>query len=262
VPIRNLSRLALVLFALFAAIVIGSLVPFRPFDPAWQNRLTGSFVNAGTLPLFALALLQLGTYLDPDDPVVNRRWQRFSRIASAAALGFLLLVPLQISAGLRLQSSIDGIQASRLDAAERKLSALRGAVQQASSTDTLAEGLRKLNGPSLSPADLALPLPLLKAQVISVFDQSQAQINRERNALPRTGPLRLLPELLRTSLASLILALGYAIFSTSADSDLSLFEQLQPRLWGLMPMRSGRNRRSQAQSDEEYLRQLRGEDEG
>jgi len=204
-------------------LAITALVPFTPLAPGWQGRLARTLLDSASLPLLSLALLPIGRWLDPADPLLKRRRRSFSRLAGAAALGFLLLVPLQVSANLCLE---------------------------------------QLGGPRPAPSDLALPLPLLKAQVISVFDQSQAQINRERNALPRTGPLRLLPELLRTSLASLILALGYAIFSTSADSDLSLFEQLQPRVWGLMPMRSGRNRRSQAQSDEEYLRQLRGEDEG
>ncbi len=259
-PIRNLSRLALVLFALFATLVVASLLPFKPFDPAWQNRLTGSFVNAGTLPLFGLALLQLGTYLDPDDPAVVRRWQRFSRMAAAAALGFLLLIPLEISAGLRLQSSVDATQANRLEAAERKLSAMRKAVEQAGSSSALEEGLRKLSGPSLSPADLALPLPLLKAQVGTVFDQAQAEIRRQRNALPRNGPLRLLPELLRTSIASLALAIGYAIFSTTPGSELTLFDQIQAAFWGLVL--SGSERHSQASSDADYLRQLQEEEDG
>jgi hypothetical protein len=132
-------------------------------------------------------------------------------------------------------------------------------VDQAGSTSALEADLRKLSGPSLSPADRVLPLPLLKAQVGTVFDQAQAEIGRQRNALPSTGPLRLLPDLLRTSIASLALAIGYAIFSTTPGSELTLFDQLQAAFWGLLLSRSERS--GQTTNDAEYLRQLQGEEE-
>ena len=60
------------------------------------------------------------------------------------------------------------------------------------------------------PADIAQPLPLLKAQVAAVLDQAALQITREREASQPRTPLLLLPELLRNALASLALALGFA----------------------------------------------------
>ncbi|MFM9104761.1 MAG: hypothetical protein ACKOPS_27025 [Cyanobium sp.] len=67
-PVRNFSRLALVFVVLFAVLVLSSLFPLQPLDPAWQGRLTAVLVNAGTLPLTALALLLLARLLDPEDP--------------------------------------------------------------------------------------------------------------------------------------------------------------------------------------------------
>jgi hypothetical protein len=63
------------------------------------------------------------------------------------------------------------------------------------------------------PADLAHPLPLLKAQMNAVFDQAQAQINRDRAVLPPASSWAALPQLLRNSLACLLLAVAFAGFA-------------------------------------------------
>ena len=83
-------------------------------------------------------------------------------------------------------------------------------VAGAASNADLNLQLQKLSGPVLGPADIAQPLPLLKAQVGAVLDQAALQISREREASQPRTPLLLLPELLRNALASLALALGFA----------------------------------------------------
>lgn len=125
-PVRNFSRLALVFVVLFAVLVLSSLFPLQPLDPAWQSRLTAVLVNAGTLPLTPLALLQLAHHLDPRDPRITKRLRRFTQLSIDVALCFLLLAPLQICTSLRLQSRGSAEQLSRLARAERQLASLRG----------------------------------------------------------------------------------------------------------------------------------------
>jgi hypothetical protein len=83
----------------------------------------------------------------------------------------------------------------------------------------------------LGPADIAQPLPLLKAQVGSVLDQAALQISREREASQPRTRLQLLPDLLRNALASLALALGFAALARRPGSDLSILQKLQSRTW-------------------------------
>jgi hypothetical protein len=207
-------------------------------------------VNAATLPLLALALLQLASHLEPRDPSIRKRQERFAQLAIAASLGFLLLAPLQISAGLQLQR------------AERQLAGLRQAVAQATSNTDLADRFQALSGPSLSPADLALPLPVLKAQAALALDQAQAQLTRQRDALPTSDPWRRLPELLRSAGACLALAGGFAIFARRPDGELSLLGGLQKR-FALLRQRLGVRRRQGggAGGQKEYLRRLHGGDQ-
>ncbi|MCS5697934.1 HpsJ family protein [Cyanobium sp. FGCU-52] len=253
-PVRNFSRLALVFVVLFAVLVLANLVPVQPFDPAWQSRIGTVLVNAGTLPLTALAFLLLARLLDAKDPLIQRRHQRFARLAIAAAIGYLLLAPLMISASLRLQSSAGSEQRSRLARAERQLDSLRRAVTQSSSSADLSSRFQSLSGPTISPAELALPLPVLKAQSSLALDQAQAQLQRQRNALPASNPLRLLPELLRNALSCLALAFGFAIFARAKNSDLSLLDSWQI---SLKRRRQWCARRFDRQADEaDYIRQL------
>jgi len=176
----------------------------------------------------------------------------------AAALGFLFLLPLQTVAGLQQSRSLNNAQASRIRGAEAKLMALRQAVAGAASNADLNKQLQKLQGPVLGPADIAQPLPLLKAQVGAVLDQAALQINRERAASQPRKPLVLLPELLRSALASLALALGFAALGRRPGSPLTLLQELQDA-WSRSRSRSSwlRSRSGRTiSSSEDYLREL------
>jgi hypothetical protein len=124
----GLSVVALVLFVLFASLVAAALFPLQLLDPAWQLRLAGTLINGAPFPLLGLALLQI------------------------AALGFLLLLPLQTIAGLKTSRSLNQAQAARIQGAEGKLKALRQAVASAASNADLNQQLQKLSGPVLGPA--------------------------------------------------------------------------------------------------------------
>ena len=158
----------------------------------------------------------------------------------AAALGFLLLLPLQTIAGLQTSRSLNNAQAARIQGAEAKLKALRKVVAGAASNADLNQHLQTLQGPVLGPADIAQPLPLLNAQVGAVLDQAALQIKREHEASQPRTPLLLLPELLRNALASLALALGFAALARRPGSDQSLLQELQRRMRRTKPGRPAR----------------------
>ena len=127
-----------------------------------------------------------------------------------ASLGYLLLLPLQISAGLGQQRAISSGQASRVNAAERQLAAIRKAVQQASSADDLSARLQRIQAPALAAADRLKPLPLLKAQVNQALDQLQIKVARERAALPTAPAAVLAANLIRNGVACVAIEIGRA----------------------------------------------------
>jgi hypothetical protein len=223
----GLGVVALVLFVLFASLVAAALFPLQLLDPAWQLRMAGALINGAAFPLLGLALLQIAAELGPHDPLLKNRARLCSQLAVAAALGFLLLLPLQTVAGLQQGRSLNNAQASRIQGAEAKLKALRQVVASAASNADLNQQLQKLQGPVLGPADIAQPLPLLKAQVAAVLDQAALQISREREANQPRTPLLLLPELLRNAIASLALAIGFAALARLPGSPRTVLQELK-----------------------------------
>lgn len=256
-PTRSLSLLAYMFALLFATLVVAAILPFKPFDPLWQLRMCGALLRNASLALIAVALIELSAFLDPEDPVLEERQRRFSRIAAAACLGFLLLIPLQITASVTQLRSLSGSEGSRLRATEGKLIRLRQAVRSASSYEDLKAKFQVLQGPTLGPVSDALPLDRIKAQVNNSLDQSQSQITRKRAALNNISPVRLAPDLLRDSVASLLLAFGFALFGRLPDSEVSLIEAIQLRLHQRSVLRS---RETAALEEEELLRQIELED--
>lgn len=224
-PIRSLGLLALVFALLFALQISAVLLPWQPLAPAWQWRVATTLITAAPLPLLSLALLETGVALAPGDPLLRSRRHLFRQLAVAAAAGYLLLLPLQCNAGLGQQRNLGAAQRSRISGAEKRLAALRQVTARASSNAELNTGMQKLQGPMLGPADLANPLPLLKAQVNAVFDQAQIQINRDRAALPPATVVTALPELLRNTLSCLLLSAGFAAFARRPGSRISLLEE-------------------------------------
>ncbi|MEI7667177.1 MAG: HpsJ family protein [Synechococcaceae cyanobacterium ELA263] len=258
----GLSVVALVLFVLFVSLVAAVLFPVQLLDPAWQLRLAGTLINTAAFPLLGLALLQIAAELGPHDPQLKNRARLCSQLAVAAALGFLLLLPLQTVAGLQQGRSLNNAQAARIQGAEAKLKALRQVVASATSNADLNLQLQKLSGPVLGPADIAQPLPLLKAQVAAVLDQAAQQIARERQATPPADPWRLLPELLRNSIACLALALGFAALAVRPGSPRTLLQEWQ-KGWSNLLKRLRHHRTSRdsgPSSNAEYFRQIRGEE--
>jgi len=253
----GLAVVALVLFLLFASSLAAALFPLQPLAPAWQLRLAGRLVGGAPFALLGLALLRIASELGPHNPRLSRRAQLCSQLAVAAALGFLLLVPLQTMAGLQQGQTLNQTQAGRIQRAETKLKALRQAVASASTNADLNRRLQQLQGPVLGPAaaDIAQPLPLLKAQVGAVLDQAALQIQRERTASQPSTPLRLLPELLRQAFASLLLCLGFAALTQRPGSEFTLLEELR---WHWQQNRRGLavNKGRSSSDAGDYLREL------
>jgi hypothetical protein len=235
--VRSLGQLALALTILFLSVLVGAMFPLQPFDPIWQARFIPALINIATLPLIALALLRIGTVLAPQDPYLKRRRIQYEQLAIAAALGFILLIPLQITSNIRLQLRNVTEQTQRINAIESRLSAVRQAVDEAKNSADLNARLRGLRFVDLADTEVTKPLPELRKEVNTAFARMEKQIAQEKTNLPSANPLLLLPELLRSSIALLALAGGYAAFGRRPQDHLTLLEHLILRRQRLNPSR-------------------------
>ncbi|MFN9620875.1 MAG: hypothetical protein ACK55X_14310 [Synechococcaceae cyanobacterium] len=263
---RMLARVAIALFVVFVAVVIASSLPPRLLDPAWQLRFTGTLVNNGTIAVLGLVLMWLATILHPASGRLRARRDQISSLAVAAAIGYLLLIPLQTYAVWQGVSSANLGQRSQLRTANEKLGQLRKAVNEATSTADLQSRLQALRGPTLPAADLARPIALVRPQILAGLDSAETTVRQRLSGLPPDRLWQLVQESVRVLVSALAYALAFAAGAYLPGQPLSLFDgwaqalQNNKRRSEARTSGKGSSRRS-LNSNADYLRELSRGDE-
>ncbi len=180
---------ALALFIVFLAILLAAMLPLEILDSRWQVRVISALLGSSSLPLMGVVLMLLASYLDEGLSPFGAKINLLRRLAGFAAIGFLLLIPLQITAGSRLLNQQSGNEIGQLKVLERAAEAIRSSNNE----DDLQNALRRLPGaPTNLDRPLAAPLPQVKDALISRLDPAikrlqtqveQAKASRLQQAL-------------------------------------------------------------------------------
>jgi hypothetical protein len=178
--------------------------PPRLADPAWQLNLIGLLLGSGGMALIGSLLICLARVFDQSDRQIQNRAQLVRKLATWVALGWLLLIPLQLFLGVRLINSQGSSELEQIQGIER----VAKAVRDANSEFELRKAMALVpNQPPLPP--LTVPLPVAKANLLAQF---QKTINTAKNNQDLGSSNRLqiwLKEAFRNSIQSLLLALGF-----------------------------------------------------
>ncbi|MFY7695132.1 MAG: hypothetical protein ACOVQK_02200 [Cyanobium sp.] len=101
--------------------------PPRLIDPAWQLNLIGLLLGSGGIALIGALLIFLARIFDQNDRQLQKRAQLVRTLATWVALGWLLLIPLQLFLGFRLINSQGSSELGQIEAIERVAKAVRDA---------------------------------------------------------------------------------------------------------------------------------------
>ena len=146
---------ALGLYVLFVCNLLGGILPLRLIDPAWQLGAIRSLETLAFLPLIATCLILLGSDLKG---TVTRQLGLIRRGAALACIGFLLLIPLQVTAMWRLGILVE-LPASRTIAT---ISSARSEIGSSQNLAELNAGLAKLPGAPKLPPGFNQPLATIR----------------------------------------------------------------------------------------------------
>ncbi len=260
---RRLGAIAIALFVLYTANVLARIIPVRLLLASWQLEFSASLIDAAPIALLGLILVHLAAYVDPSSPIIKERKQRISRMAMAAVLGFLLLIPLNVYA---VWTGLGNLQATRSSVevdAVRRIDKFRQIVSSATTPEDLQQRLESIGVPGLRPSDFRQPLPRLKQLLLENLDKAQGNLEAKKTGagdVLREGLWSLIQSVLKLVVASLALALAFAAGAQGRNSDISLLESWQGG-WDQRFRRGGRRRSNARVADEEYLRQLSGGDD-
>lgn len=193
-------------FALLGSFLTGLInaAPPRLVDPAWQLNLIGLLLGSGGIALIGALLICLARVFDQTDRMLQNRAQFVRKFATWVAVGWLLLIPLQLFLGVRLINTQSSSELEQIQGIER----VAKAVRDANSEFELQKAMAQLpNQPPLPP--LTVPLPMAKANLLAQF---QKTINSAKNNQDLGSSNRLqtwMKEAFRNTVQSLFLAWGF-----------------------------------------------------
>jgi hypothetical protein len=225
-----LQWVALALFIVFSAILLAAMLPLEILDSRWQVRVISALLSSSSLPLIGVALMLFANYLDDGFSPLGANIRLLRRLAGLAAIGFLLLIPLQITAGNRLLNQQSGNEIGQLKVLQRAADSIRSANNEAD----LKNALRQLPGaPTNLDRPLGAPLPQVKAALISRLDPA---VKRLQNQVEDAKKDRL-QKALGIWIRDAGMAAGYAI----GFSSLGSFKEQGSLLRSILPGRRKSN---------------------
>ena len=207
-----LEALSLALLGLFVAAVVVSAWPAKILDPQWQLGLTADLINNGSLALVGALLTPLALAFQPSSKRLRARRKAFRRWALAAAIGFLLLIPLEMSGAWRYFHSVTTNAENQSSQSARRLSAIRQAIATSTSTKEIQAKLRPLlgNNAALTPTQLRTPIKDLRKQLLAGADQAANLLQQRIEAQSTLKPDRLVKETIRISILALLYGAAFA----------------------------------------------------
>ena len=234
---QSLSLASLSMLAVFVLAMLSSVLPARLGEATWQQAMAAALVDNAVIPLVALMTLHVAARLDQRNGFSASLRDGAARWAILASLGFLLLAPLQLWNGWRVQQADGQVMARQERQAELRFQRLRAAVAEAGSASDLQSRLQQLVGPGLERLDGRESLPVLQQQLTRVLERNQRlqrqqlQRQRQQRADARGGG-GLLQAPLRGALSCLAYALAFAALARLPGQDISLLASLMFKALG------------------------------
>lgn len=203
----SLQWLSFSLILVFLAQVITSLFPIALLQPEWMVRISDSLRATASLPIMALAMIMLANMIDKKVMPSSRHLQLFRRIANLAAIGFLLLIPLQTYGALvGINSQLQQGQAQL-----NKLSSAAELVQKASNEPQLREAIRAIPGAEeLANRPLGADVNTVKKAFLDRLRQSKNSLQNQLNEAASKDRQSLILPLIRDAAIALSYAIGFA----------------------------------------------------
>jgi hypothetical protein len=201
-----LDRVALTLISIYIVLLIAAVLPPHINDPKWLIDILNSLRGVAFLPLIGGVLILLANQMDRQSNVISkhRKWVR--KYAPLAALGFLLLIPVQGLASYRVLSE------SRAEASQKIAKLTRGLemIRNAQDETVLRAGINAVGIKNVPSGKLIVPLPVVKEQILSQLAPQILRLQNENNKSYNSALQNLLFQWLRDAALAFLYAFGFS----------------------------------------------------
>ncbi len=231
--LANFSRLALplgiALVTVYATNVLSGLVPLRILDPGWQVKSVVLLINNVGFPLVALGIFALAFDQAAQNKGIAWAWQQIKTWAPLLCLLYLLIIPIYFRAVWQSRSVALAEQQVGIGKIEQDYARFKDMVLSIDSATNLRAALAQNRMGALSDADMALPLPTLRRNLLAA---GQAAHDQALGGIPSINKQLIgqIPDILRIVLTSLAVS---EAFGAVAQPRQGLFSFLSRRNRGL-----------------------------
>lgn len=203
----SLQWVAYALTIVFLAQVIAALFPLAIIQPQWLLRVSGVLRGTASLPLLATALFMLANLVVENVLPSSNQLRLFRRIATVAAIGFLLLIPLQSYAALRNISSQAAEGRSQLN----QFVSAANQIQNAKTEQQLRKAILAIpGGEQLANRPLGADLQTVKTALLGRIRPTVKRIENQLNESRSKAIENTFLPLARDGLVCLGYAIGFA----------------------------------------------------
>ena len=100
----GVHSIGFVIIAFFVINVLSQIFPLSLFNPVWLQKASTTLMMNGVTPLIGAVFILISPLANPVSIGLENRAWLVRRLATFAAIGYLLLIPIQAYAGLKLMS--------------------------------------------------------------------------------------------------------------------------------------------------------------
>ncbi len=181
-----------------------NLVPLQIKDGAWQLNLISVLMSNGIWALLGALLICLARVLNQGDRMIRNRALLVRNLSSWVALGWLLLIPLQLFVSVRLINTLSAQELGEIQNVQR----VSRQVSSATTEEQLREAMARIPNQPPMPK---LNVPVESAKTNLLF-QLQSNLNAAKNRQEQRSSNRWqtwLREAFRNTFQCGILAFGF-----------------------------------------------------
>lgn len=168
---------SLALFLIFIVRLLPLLLEMKPLDRNWQGGLVDVLVAQGLLPFLGFVFLHLVVYIQPRQNSLRERLRLVRTLAVVPAIGYALLVPLQL-AGFIGELNDSHFQRGKYLSQEARLTDIRESILQASNIQDMNVRLQSLLEPPLSGDQMKQPIAQLRGNLLKEVNARQKEVSR------------------------------------------------------------------------------------
>lgn len=199
--------MAYALILVFLAQLVAALFPVALLQPQWMVRMSAALRGTASLPLLGTLLLLLANMIDGSVSPSSRQLMLIRRISTLAAIGFLLLIPLQSYGTVRTINS----QVQERQGQLNQVVSAANQLQNAKTEKELREAIRAIpGGEQLANRPLGSDVQTVKTFLLERIRPTVKRLENQLKENQSKALQNVVIPLLRDGVISLAYALGFA----------------------------------------------------